>query len=259
MLAPRVRTVVFARRTASDCRGDAMSEAGSDRQPRAEGHQAVHQPEALRHRREPVRDPRRDRRDGEAGRRGEDPRQPHQGRPHLRHPGADRLRGREEEEPDAAGGAARDHPPPRRVASTSSSAPRSAPGSPPSSEEAGQRIDKMLGPRGRRRRPRPGRTCSSSRRSAVEAWQAKIDERVKTGVENVVGNLPALGRDLAALVQRIEQLEKKLDALEQQEVAQRAARIDGLGHRPAASSPRGSRARTPRSSCRGSAPRRWRR
>ena len=34
-------------------------------------------------------------------------------------------------------------------------------------------------------------------------------------IENVVGNLPALGRDLGALVLRIEQLEKKIDALEE--------------------------------------------
>jgi polyhydroxyalkanoate synthesis repressor PhaR len=47
-----------------------------------------------------------------------------------------------------------------------------------------------------------------------EGWQARVDERVKTAVENVVGNLPALGRDLSTLVQRIEQLEQKIAALE---------------------------------------------
>ena len=50
---------------------------------------------------------------------------------------------------------------------------------------------------------------------ALEEFQKKMDERVKTMVDNVVGNLPALGRDLGALVQRIEALEKKLDALEE--------------------------------------------
>lgn len=47
-----------------------------------------------------------------------------------------------------------------------------------------------------------------------EGWQARVDERVKTAVENVVGNLPALGRDLSALVQRIDQLEQKIAQLE---------------------------------------------
>lgn len=47
-----------------------------------------------------------------------------------------------------------------------------------------------------------------------EGWQARVDERVKTAVENVVGNLPALGRDLSTLVQRIDQLEQKIAQLE---------------------------------------------
>ena len=49
-----------------------------------------------------------------------------------------------------------------------------------------------------------------------ETWQARVDERVKTAVENVLGNLPALGRDLSTLVQRIEQLEQKIAQLEQE-------------------------------------------
>ena len=49
---------------------------------------------------------------------------------------------------------------------------------------------------------------------AIEEFQKKVDERVKAVVDNVVGNLPALGRDLGALVQRIEALEKKIEALE---------------------------------------------
>lgn len=47
-----------------------------------------------------------------------------------------------------------------------------------------------------------------------ETWQQRVDERVKTAVENLVGNLPALGRDLSTLVERIEGLEQKLKALE---------------------------------------------
>ncbi len=49
---------------------------------------------------------------------------------------------------------------------------------------------------------------------AFEDFQKRIDERAKQVVENVVGNLPALGRDLGELVRRIDALEKKLEALE---------------------------------------------
>ncbi|MFT3842461.1 MAG: polyhydroxyalkanoate synthesis regulator DNA-binding domain-containing protein [Myxococcaceae bacterium] len=49
---------------------------------------------------------------------------------------------------------------------------------------------------------------------AFEDFQKKADERVKQVVENVLGGLPALGRDLGTLVQRIEQLEKKIEQLE---------------------------------------------
>ncbi|QDE92394.1 transcriptional regulator [Myxococcus xanthus] len=51
---------------------------------------------------------------------------------------------------------------------------------------------------------------------AFEEWQRRIDERVKHVVENLTGNLPALGRDMASLTQRIEELEKKLEQAEQQ-------------------------------------------
>ncbi len=49
---------------------------------------------------------------------------------------------------------------------------------------------------------------------ALEDWQRKIDERVKHAVENLAGNLPALGRDIQVLAQRLEELEKKLDEIE---------------------------------------------
>jgi polyhydroxyalkanoate synthesis repressor PhaR len=49
---------------------------------------------------------------------------------------------------------------------------------------------------------------------ALEDWQRKIDERVKHVVENLAGNLPALGRDMQVLTQRLEELEKKLDEIE---------------------------------------------
>ena len=50
---------------------------------------------------------------------------------------------------------------------------------------------------------------------AFEEWQKKLDERVRHAVDNVLGGLPALGRDLQQLLSRIEALEKKLDALEE--------------------------------------------
>jgi polyhydroxyalkanoate synthesis repressor PhaR len=51
-------------------------------------------------------------------------------------------------------------------------------------------------------------------KALIEDFQKKIDERVKLVVESVVGNLPALGRDLGVLVQRIDELEKKIAELE---------------------------------------------
>lgn len=79
-------------------------------------------------------------------------------------------------------------------------------------QEAGHRIDRLLGREGEEGSP-AALLQQTSR--VFEAWQTKLDERVKTVVENVLGNLPALGRDLSALVQRIDQLEKKIAALEE--------------------------------------------
>lgn len=59
----------------------------------------------------------------------------------------------------------------------------------------------------------PAELLKASQR-ALEDWQRKIDERVKHAVENLAGNLPALGRDMQILTQRLEELEKKLDELE---------------------------------------------
>ncbi|MGQ0505379.1 MAG: polyhydroxyalkanoate synthesis regulator DNA-binding domain-containing protein [Myxococcaceae bacterium] len=86
-------------------------------------------------------------------------------------------------------------------------------------EEAEQRIDKLLGradgsPEG----GPPGAPGSPDFLKASQAvltdWQKKVDERVKLVVENVVGGLPALGRDMQTLLQRLETLEKKIDELE---------------------------------------------
>ncbi|MGE6760635.1 polyhydroxyalkanoate synthesis regulator DNA-binding domain-containing protein [Corallococcus interemptor] len=59
----------------------------------------------------------------------------------------------------------------------------------------------------------PAELLKASQR-AFEDFQRRIDERVKQVVENLTGNLPALGRDMQALTQRLEELEKKLDAVE---------------------------------------------
>lgn len=57
-----------------------------------------------------------------------------------------------------------------------------------------------------------------------ETWQQRVDERVKAAVENLVGNLPALGRDLSTLVARIESLEQKLKEVEAAQQAAAAAK-----------------------------------
>ncbi|RKH58405.1 polyhydroxyalkanoate synthesis regulator DNA-binding domain-containing protein [Corallococcus llansteffanensis] len=59
----------------------------------------------------------------------------------------------------------------------------------------------------------PAELLKASQR-AFEDFQRRMDERVKHVVENLTGNLPALGRDMQALTQRLEELEKKLDAVE---------------------------------------------
>ncbi|MDY7228425.1 polyhydroxyalkanoate synthesis regulator DNA-binding domain-containing protein [Hyalangium rubrum] len=61
----------------------------------------------------------------------------------------------------------------------------------------------------------PAELLKASQR-AFEDFQKKIDERVRHVVENLTGNLPALGRDMQSLTQRLEELEKKLDELEKQ-------------------------------------------
>jgi len=100
-------------------------------------------------------------------------------------------------------------------------------------EEAESRLDKLLRREEKRgdevkeqeapeAEPSPSRQSISpaellkASQRAFEDWQQKIDERIKLVVENLTGNLPALGRDMQVLTQRLEELEKKLDELEKQ-------------------------------------------
>lgn len=92
-------------------------------------------------------------------------------------------------------------------------------------EEAQGRIDKLLRREGdeategeapkQPSAPNPAKVLEASQRT-FEEWQRKMDERIKTAVENLTGNLPAMGRDLQALLQKLETLEKKVDQLEGQ-------------------------------------------
>ncbi len=83
-------------------------------------------------------------------------------------------------------------------------------------EEAESRLDKLLRrEEGGTEGMSPTELIRSSQRM-LEEWQRRLDERIKHGVENVIGSLPALGRDMQALTQRLEALEKKLDELERQ-------------------------------------------
>lgn len=83
-------------------------------------------------------------------------------------------------------------------------------------QEAGQRIEKLLGREGEAATELTPAALLQQSQKAVEAWQTRVDERVKAVMENVLGNLPALGRDLDTLVQRIAQLEQRIAELEQQ-------------------------------------------
>lgn len=88
-------------------------------------------------------------------------------------------------------------------------------------EEAGSRLDRLW----RRDEKEAGQEPAGGYSPAellklsqrtLEEWQRRIDERAKVVVENVLGNLPALGRDLQILTQRIAELEQKVAALEKE-------------------------------------------
>ena len=80
-------------------------------------------------------------------------------------------------------------------------------------EEAETRLDRLL----RREEGGSGELKEDLLRAGqrtIEDWQRRADDRVKSLVESVTGNLPALGSDLGQLSRRLEELERRLDALE---------------------------------------------
>src|SRR5919106_620728 len=83
-------------------------------------------------------------------------------------------------------------------------------------EEAESRIGQIF----RREDNAPGEGSSPDLLKAsqrmLEDWQKRLDERVRQALENVVGSLPAFGRDMQVLLDRLEALEKRLEALENQ-------------------------------------------
>lgn len=83
-------------------------------------------------------------------------------------------------------------------------------------EEAESRIGQIF----RREDNVPGEGSSPDLLKAsqrlLEDWQKRVDERVRQALENVVGSLPAFGRDMQVLLDRLEALEKRLEALENQ-------------------------------------------
>ncbi len=87
-------------------------------------------------------------------------------------------------------------------------------------EEAEQRLDKLLGRDGEQvpapeAGPKEKEDLLKTAQRGLQDFQKSIDERVKAVVDNFVGNLPAMGRDIGALIQRIDTLEKKIAALEE--------------------------------------------
>jgi polyhydroxyalkanoate synthesis repressor PhaR len=80
-------------------------------------------------------------------------------------------------------------------------------------EEAETRIDRLLGREAGSDGTLKDDLLRMSQRT-LEDWQRKVDERVKSAMDGVLGGLPALGHDLQALTRRLEELEKRLDELE---------------------------------------------
>jgi len=84
-------------------------------------------------------------------------------------------------------------------------------------EEAETRLDKLL--RREDGTPIPGEAevpdIAKTTQRVFEEWQRRLDERVRQAMENVMGNLPAFGRDLQQIIDKLDTLEKRLAELEQ--------------------------------------------
>jgi polyhydroxyalkanoate synthesis repressor PhaR len=81
-------------------------------------------------------------------------------------------------------------------------------------EEAGQRLNTLLGREGDEAAS-PAATLIQQSQKAVENWQQRVDERVKSAVDNVIATFPSLSKDTSTFDQRLEAIEKRLAALEQ--------------------------------------------
>jgi len=77
-------------------------------------------------------------------------------------------------------------------------------------DEAGTRLGQLL-----RREEEAAAELVQTTQRALEDWQRKVDERIAGTVGNLSANLPAMGKDLRALIQRLEQLEKQVQELEE--------------------------------------------
>lgn len=78
-------------------------------------------------------------------------------------------------------------------------------------DEANARLDKMLG---REDADAAGGEWWRHPQKAIEELQKKLDDTLRLRLEAVLANLPALGRDVGALMSRIDELEQRLAALE---------------------------------------------
>ena len=99
-------------------------------------------------------------------------------------------------------------------------------------EEAETRLDRLL----RREEGGTGELKEDLFRAGqrtIEDWQRRADDRVKSLVESVTGNLPALGSDLGQLTRRLEELEARLAALESKKDGPPAPRARRAVTRPA--------------------------
>ncbi|MBM4378913.1 MAG: transcriptional regulator [Deltaproteobacteria bacterium] len=76
-------------------------------------------------------------------------------------------------------------------------------------DEAGSRLGQLI-----KREEEAAADLLQTTHRALEEWQRKVDERISGTVGNLSGNLPAMGKDLRALIQRLEQLEKQVQELE---------------------------------------------